>query len=101
MDTRQIEHSNYETMVAISIDHVIPASNDFFISRMVPMKDRFLETEVTGGTGRIQQAHQAVSKYMIDHALSAPARPFEILVTDRRQEGDTSKWKTLIYYPSM
>src|SRR6266487_3596951 len=43
----------------------------------------------------------AIEKYMDDHFLSAPAIPFEILITDRNKEADTSKWETKIFYPSM
>jgi len=101
MNTRQSDSSQYETMVAISIDKIIPASKDFFISRMVPMKDRFLETDIIGGPWKIQGAHGAIEKYMDDHSLSSPARPFEIMVTDRSKETDTSKWITKLFYPSM
>ncbi len=101
MNTIEFDSSKYETMVAISIDKIIPANKDFFISRMVPMKDRFLETQVTGGKVSIEKANTAIEKYMTDHSLSAPARPFEILVTDRSKETDTSKWITRIVYPSM
>jgi len=101
MNTRQVDISKYETMVAISIDKEIQPVGEFFISRMVPMKDRFLATEVTGGPAKIEQAHNAIEKYMRDHSLSAPAIPFEILVTDRNRETDSSTWKTRIFYPSM
>jgi hypothetical protein len=65
------------------------------------MKDRFLKTEVTGGPFAINSGHIAIGNYMNDRFLSAPAIPFEILVTDRRQEPDTAKWKTTIFHPSM
>jgi hypothetical protein len=68
---------------------------------MVPMKDRFLKTEVVGGPFTIESAHTAIEKYMNDRFLSAPAIPFELLITDRRQEPDTTKWKTTIFHPSM
>jgi hypothetical protein len=101
MNSKQADSSQYETMIAISIDKKIPAGNDFFLSQMVAMKDRFLATEVTGGKINIEKAHASVEKYMSDHSLSSPARPFEILVTDRSKETDTAKWKTRIIYPSM
>jgi hypothetical protein len=101
MNTRQVDSTNWETMVAISIDKNIPVSGEFFIKQMIPMKDRFLATDVTGGWTSIEKAHAAVEKYMADHSLSAPAIPFEILITDRSKEADSSKWKTRIFYPSM
>jgi hypothetical protein len=91
----------YETMIAIPINKFFKPGKKIFLTRMVPMKDRFLFTEVVGGPSTIEKAHQAIDIYMNDHFLSAPAIPFEILVTDRSKESDTSKWKTIIYHPSM
>jgi hypothetical protein len=68
---------------------------------MVAMKDRFLTTDVTGGPGSIEKAKKSIEKYMADHTLPSPARPFEILVTDRSKVADTAAWKTKIFYPSM
>jgi effector-binding domain-containing protein len=101
MNIKRIDSSHFETMVAISIEKLIPANKDYFISQMVAMKDRFLTTDVTGGPGSIEKAKKRIEKYMEDHSLSAPARPFEILVTDRSKETDTAAWKTKIFFPSM
>jgi hypothetical protein len=95
------DSTHFETMIAICIDKAIRTVPPYFISRMVPMKDRFLKTGVTGGPLTIKKAHEAIDEYMKDHILSQPAIPFEILVTDRNKETDTSKWKTTIFYPSM
>ena len=100
-NTKQTDSSQYETMIAISIDKKIPVVDDFFISQMVPMEDRFLVTEVTGGPAEIEKAHKAVEKYMSDHSLSSPARPFEILVSERNKITDSTRWITKIFYPSM
>lgn len=101
MNIKQADSSHYETMIAISIDRMIPESRQFFISKMVPMKDRFLTTDVSGGPASIEKAHNAIKKYMSDHSLFDPAIPFEILVTDRSKITDTAAWKTKIFYPSM
>jgi len=101
LNVQEMDSDHFETMVAICINKEFKNTGSIFISRMVPMKDRFLETEVTGGPWTIKSAHDAIEKYMTDHFLSAPAIPFEILVTDRSKETDTSKWKTNIFYPSM
>jgi hypothetical protein len=101
MNTKQIDSSHYETMIAISIDKKIPANKNYFISEMVAMKDRFLTTDVNGGPASIEKAHHAIEKYMSDHSLWGPATPFEILVTDRSKVTDTAAWKTKIFYPSM
>jgi hypothetical protein len=101
LNVRQTDSTHFETMIAICINKEIKDSGNFFLSRMVTMKDRFLKTEVTGGSLSIKNAHKAIENYMNDHLLSAPAIPFEILTTDRSKETDTSKWKTIIFHPSM
>jgi hypothetical protein len=101
LNIMQTDNSHFETMIAICIDRLIKNDGNIFISRMVPMKDRFLKTEVTGGPSAIKSGHSAIGNYMNDRFLSAPAIPFEILVTDRRNEPDTAKWKTTIFHPSM
>jgi hypothetical protein len=100
LHVNQVE-GKYESMVAICVDHEVANDNFLFTSRMVPMKDRFLVTGVTGGPWSLTQGHKAVEQYMQDRFLTQPAIPFEILITDRRAEKDTSKWKTRICYPSM
>jgi hypothetical protein len=101
LNVRQIDSNQFETMIAICVNKLIKNDGNIFVTRMVPMKDRFLTTEVTGGPTAIRNAHVAVKNFMDDHFLSAPAIPFEILVTDRHQETDTSKWRTIIFHPSM
>jgi hypothetical protein len=101
LNVRKKDSTGYETMIAICINKQIHGDKNYFISMMVPMKDRFLMTNVTGGPLTIQNAHQAIKNYMEDRFLSAPAIPFEILITDRSKEPDTSKWQTRIFHPSM
>lgn len=101
LNVRQNDSNHFETMIAICINKEIRNSRNVFVSRMIPMKDRFLKTEVLGGPGSIRKAHNAIEVYMRDRFLSAPAIPFEILITDRSREPDTAKWKTTIFHPSM
>lgn len=101
LNTKGIHNGQYETMIAICIDRKIPDTKEYSVVKMVNMKDRFLRTAVTGGPSKINEAHDAVVRYMDDRELSPPGRPFEILVTDRSKEADTLRWKTIIYHPSM
>ncbi|MGN6166539.1 MAG: hypothetical protein ACTHOF_18555 [Flavisolibacter sp.] len=101
MNVSKVDSAHYKTMIAICVNKEIKTDPGSFISRMVVMKNRFLVTEVTGGFFDIQKAHNAINNYMTDHLLSQPGMPFEILITDRSKERDTSKWRTKIVYPSM
>ena len=101
LNVRQKDSNRFETMIAICVNKQIKNEGNIFVSRMVPMRDKFLRTDVTGGPASIEHAHEAIKDYMEDRFLSAPAIPFEILVTDRREQSDTTKWKTTIFQPSM
>lgn len=101
LNIERIDSSHYETMVAIPVDKELNEEQNVSTSIMLTMKDRFLFSEVTGGAATIQKAHEAIHKYMLDHVLTAPAIPFDILITDRSKETDTSKWRTAVYFPSM
>ena len=101
LNVRQLDSNHFETMIAICVDKMLTNDGNFFVSMMVPMKDRFLKTAVVGGPQTVKDAHQAIESYMSDRVLTPPAIPFEILITDRRKERDTSKWKTVIFHPSM
>lgn len=60
-----------------------------------------LVAEVRGGPHQVEKAFSKMENYVDDHQRIAPAIPFQSLVTDRRQETDTSKWITKVYWPVM
>jgi len=91
--------SGYITMVGIPINKELPASGDIYPKHLAPMKDKTLTADVTGGEATVKQAYQQIELYMQDHSLRSPVIPFELMITDRSKEKDTSKWKTKIYYP--
>jgi hypothetical protein len=55
--------------------------------------------EVKGGMVTVAAAEKRMADYAFDHQKTAPAIPFQSLITDRMQEKDTGKWITRIYYP--
>ena len=58
-----------------------------------------LVTEVRGGPHKIDEAFSQMQNYLQDHQRTSPAIPFQSLITDRRQEVDTNKWITKLYWP--
>ncbi len=91
--------SGYLTMVGIPTNKELPPYNEIVSKRLAPIKDKILTAEVRGGTASIKDAYQQIEQYMIDHSLSAPVIPFELMITDRKEQKDTSKWVTKIFYP--
>ena len=90
----------YLVKVAIPVDKELPSSGNINYRRMLG-GGNILVTEVKGGESEIQKAYDQIQHYISDHNRVAPAISFESLVTDRRQEPDSSKWVTRIYYPVM
>ena len=92
--------SNYLTRVAVPVDRRLKDSVDIQYRWMLG-GGNILLTEVKGGPYQIQKAFDAMEIYIDDHHRVAPAIPFQSLTTDRRQEPDTNKWTTKIYWPVM
>jgi effector-binding domain-containing protein len=58
-----------------------------------------IEAEVTGGVYKVDRAMEQLFKYRDDSHLSIMSIPFELLITDRRKEQDTSRWVTRVCAP--
>ena len=91
---------NYLVKVALPVNKKLPGAGNISYKWMLG-GGNILITEVKGGQEEINKAYKQIVNYIADHSLTAPAIPFESLVTDRRKEPDSSKWVTRIYYPVM
>jgi hypothetical protein len=87
----------FQLMVAIAVDRVLKGNELFFPRRMVP--GNFLVAETTGGTETVKNLFYQMNNYLNDYGKTTVAIPFQLLLTDRSLEPDTSKWATRIYYP--
>ncbi len=97
----QIDDSiHFNLMVAVPINKKLDNLNDYFLIRMQHAEGKFVTTHVRGGPQLINIAHKQIESYMTDHNLTSPGVPFEILITDRSIQKDSSGWLTLICYPS-
>ena len=94
------EAKGYRMQIAIAIDHEIAENDEYKLIRMVHINGKYVTADVFGGPDKIQKAHEQIEAFMKDHFLTSPGIPFEIYITDRKKELDSSKWKTRIYYPS-
>jgi hypothetical protein len=89
---------HFLTRVAIPVDKPLPTKGNISYKWMLG-GGNILITEVKGGPGTLRNALQQVENYSADHNRVPPAIPFFSMVTDRRQEPDTAKWVTRIYFP--
>ena len=81
----------YLVRVAIPVDKQLPASGNISYKWMLG-GGNILITEVKGGHAEIKKAYDQTELYVADHNRVAPAIPFQSMITDRRQEKDSTKW---------
>jgi hypothetical protein len=86
--------------VALPVDKKLKDEGNIVYRRMLG-RGNILVAEVKGGPYTIQKGFEAIEKYTEDHNRIAPAIFFQSLVTDRRQQPDSSKWVTKLYWPVM
>ena len=92
--------NQFLVMVAVPTKTLVNGNETFLQKRMLA-NGFILVSEVQGGNAAIQRAEAAMKQYATDHQKSSPAIPFQMLLTDRRAEPDSAKWKTRLYYPVM
>ena len=83
--------------VAVPVDRVLSGKGPIQFKRMVP--GNILTVEWRGGIHSVMTIMQLLDTYISEHRFRSPAIPFQSLVTDRRQQPDTTQWLTKIYYP--
>lgn len=98
LNVRPVSEKIYETMVAIATDKRLPATENF-APKFVLKGGNILETEIRGGPFKIKEAVFQFELYKNDFRKVSPAIPYQLLVTDREKETDTTKWITKLYYP--
>lgn len=89
--------TQYETMVAIPTKKDLSSEGKFHLKKMV--LGNILMAEVKGGIHTVLNAKQELTNYVKDYKKVSPAIPYELLVTNRLLESDTTKWVTRLYYP--
>lgn len=93
--------SSYTLMVAIPTDRELKGTKSIYLKRLLQIPNKTLTTTITGGPAKVEAGLVAIETFMNDHRLSAPVYPFQLLLTDRTTEPDSTKWKTQIFYPIM
>ena len=94
----ELGNSRYEAMTAIPVDKALPKTNEF-APKFLLKGGNILEAEIQGGTYTIEKGLKELENYRADYKFNTPAIPYQLLVTDRAKEPDTTKWITRLYYP--
>jgi hypothetical protein len=98
MNVHQNEDGNsLDVMIALPINNPLNASGEFLPKFMI--QGVLLEADVNGGAANVEKCLAQFSNYLTDYKLSAPAIPYQSLVTDRSKILDSNLWITKIYQP--
>ncbi len=98
MNVHQSEIGNtLDVMIAIPVNIPLKASGEFLPKFMI--KGALLEAEIKGGATNVEKCLAEFSNYLTDFKLSAPAIPYQSLITDRSKILDSNIWITKIYQP--
>jgi len=95
-----LDSTHFVAQVAVPIKNPIPGNATFSIKNM-PNYAKFLVAEIKGGKGSIEFAQKSFKFFIADYQKTVMASPFQLLVTDRSKQTDSSKWITRIFYPIM
>jgi hypothetical protein len=94
---RPLDETSFQLMTAIPVERPIQPTELFQNKSMAP--GFLLKGDVKGGLSTIEAAQRAMENYARDHKKQSPAIPYQLLVTNRLTEADTTKWITQINYP--
>jgi hypothetical protein len=94
----ELGSSRYEAMTAIAVDKALPKTNEF-APKFLLKGGNILEAQIQGGPHTIEKGLKELENYRADYKFDSPAIPYQLLVTDRTKEADTTKWITRLYYP--
>ena len=98
LNVHQNGTNDFEAMVAIATERLLPANKDF-APKLVLKGGNILEAEFKGGPMAIRNAFAEFENYRSDFNIASPAIPYQLIITDRIKEPDTTKWVTKFYYP--
>ena len=93
-----IDSLNYKAQVAIPVKNKIPGNEKFELKAMFK-GGNILVANIKGGKNTIDQSIKNFNRYMNDYQKTMMAMPFQLLITDRSKQSDTTKWITQLYYP--
>ena len=98
LNIQTTDSANYVAQVALPVPKKIPEENNISVKWM--MKDgNILTAEVIGGIKSIDSSMKQFDKYISDYQRTVIAIPFQLLITDRLKQPDSTKWITRLYYP--
>ena len=93
----EMDNNRYQLMAGIPVNQLVKEADGFSTKNMV--KGFFMISEVVGGNHTVEKASQSLQQYFLDYRKTSMAMNFDMLVTDRMLQPDSSKWITKLYRP--
>ncbi len=95
----KLDTAHWEYMVALPINLFLPNYENIKAKRMLAGGNIIETDSIVGGFNTVEKYLQEIENYKSDFNYMSPAIPFQLLVTDRMLEKDSTKWITKLYYP--
>jgi predicted transcriptional regulator YdeE len=93
----EMDKDKYQLMAAIPIHQIVPEEKGFTIKKMV--QGSFMSADVMGGEHTVAKASERLHEFFNDFHKTSMAMNFNMLITDRTLQPDTSRWVTKLYMP--
>jgi hypothetical protein len=97
MNVRRLDDGSFESQVAIPTNLFLANDGKIESRRMVP--GNFITAEIHGGPYTVNEAINQMNYFISEYNKAQIANPFQLLVTNRLSESDTTKWITRLYVP--
>lgn len=99
LNITHLQNDTYQVKVGIPTSIPLKGNDEIEPKRMMMLTNKTLVANIVGDTSAINSTMRAVKHFMEDHQYQSPVIPFQQLVTDRRQQPDSTKWITKIFAP--
>ncbi len=97
LNLRKMPDGSYETQTGMPTNRLLKNEGKILAIRMPP--GLFMTADVRGGSLTVDEAIRQLELFIIEYNRTKVATGFQILITDRRKESDTTKWITKIKIP--
>lgn len=97
MNLRKMADGSFETQTGMPTNRLLKNDGKILALRMPP--GLFMTADIRGGAYTVDEAMRQLDLFIQEYNRTKIATGFQILITDRRLEPDTTKWITKIKIP--
>ncbi len=92
-------NNDYELMVALPINKMLENNGNILAKRLLAGGNILVTDSIVGGFATVDKVYKEFFSFKSDLNVISPAIPYQLLITDRSKEPDTSKWITKLNFP--